>query len=102
MLIVLLLLILLGAVHQVTIGKMAIVDAFFCVCATITTLGCGKKSLFSRTRRSFAVYWILFSTISLALFFLYVAELHIERRLRALLKRVLAFKMTHEDLEAQA
>lgn len=93
------LLILVSAVFQVTIDKMDVVDAIYCSCATITTLGCGDMSFSKSEGRIFAVYWILISCISLTLLFLYVAELNIERRLSSLVKRVLAYKIRHEDLE---
>lgn len=81
---------------------MDVVDAFYCVCATITTLGYGGRSLFSTSGgRIFAAVWILVSCVSLALLFLYVAELSIERRLRPLVKCILDFKMQNDDLEAR-
>jgi len=50
--------------------------------------------------RAFAVIWILTSTITLAQFFLYIAELNTERRQRALANWVRTRKMTSADLEA--
>lgn len=93
------LLILVSTVLQVTIDKMDVVDAIYCSCATITTLGCGDMSFSKSEGLIFAVYWILISCISLTLLFLYVAELNIERRLSSVVKRVLAYKTRHEDLE---
>ncbi|ESR65811.1 hypothetical protein CICLE_v10010277mg [Citrus x clementina] len=93
------LLILVSTVFQVTIDKMDVVDAIYCSCATITTLGCGDMSFSKSEGLIFAVYWILISCISLTLLFLYVAELNIERRLSSVVKRVLAYKTRHEDLE---
>lgn len=93
------LLILVSAVFQVTIDKMDVVDAIYCSCATITTLGCSDMNFSKSGGRIFALYWILISCISLALLFLYVAELNIEKRLSSLVKRVLAYKTRHEDLD---
>ncbi|KAL9444667.1 hypothetical protein AB3S75_017788 [Citrus x aurantiifolia] len=76
---------------------MDVVDAIYCSCASITTLGCGDMSFSKSGGRIFAVYWILISCISLTL--LFHAELNIERRLSSLVKRVLAYKSRHEDLE---
>lgn len=74
-------------------------DAFYCVCSTITTLGYGDESFSTGTGRTFAVFWILSSTVCLAQFFLYLAELYTERRQKSLVKWVLTRKLTASDLE---
>ncbi|KAJ0045000.1 hypothetical protein Pint_03872 [Pistacia integerrima] len=56
----------LGVVLALVEG-MDFVDAFYCVCSTITTLGYGDKSFSTTGGRSFAIIWILTSTISLAI-----------------------------------
>lgn len=76
------------------------VDAFYCVCATVTTLGYGDRSFTSETGRAFAVAWITVSTVVVALFFLYLAELYTERRQKALARWVLTRRTTTTDLEA--
>uniref|UniRef100_A0A5B7B6E8 Putative two-pore potassium channel 1-like n=1 Tax=Davidia involucrata TaxID=16924 RepID=A0A5B7B6E8_DAVIN len=96
----LLVLIVIGTIFLATVEKLDIVDAFYCVCSTITTLGYGDKSFSTRGGRIFAIFWILASTICLAQFFLYVAELNTESRQRALVKWVLTRRMTNMDLEA--
>ncbi|XP_052177252.1 two-pore potassium channel 1 [Diospyros lotus] len=93
-------LILVGTIFLVTVEKLNLVDAFYCVCSTITTLGYGDKSFSSKSGRVFAILWILASTICLAQFFLYVAELNTENRQRAFVDRVLTRKVTNMDLEA--
>jgi potassium channel subfamily K len=98
--ILLLVLIISGTIFLTTVEKLDIVDAFYCVCATITTLGYGDKSFSTKVGRAFAVIWILASTIALAQFFLYIAELNAEKRQRALVERVLTRRMTNVDLEA--
>ncbi|KAM0929512.1 hypothetical protein ACQ4PT_001574 [Festuca glaucescens] len=69
-----------GTVFLWKIEKLSLVDSFYCVCATITTLGYGDKSFSSKLGRTFAVFWIITSTIILALFFMYLAEIYTERR----------------------
>ncbi|GJN13075.1 hypothetical protein PR202_ga31409 [Eleusine coracana subsp. coracana] len=76
------------------------VDAFYCVCATVTTLGYGDRSFSSAVGRAFASVWITVSTLVVALFFLYAAELGAERRQRALARWVLTRRTTSTDLEA--
>ncbi|CAL0325873.1 unnamed protein product [Lupinus luteus] len=76
------------------------VDAFYCVCATITTLGYGDESFSTTTGRTFAVFWILSSTICLAQFFAYLAELYAEGRQKSLAKMILTRKLSPSDLEA--
>ncbi|PIN18610.1 hypothetical protein CDL12_08713 [Handroanthus impetiginosus] len=75
-------------------------DAFYCVCATITTLGYGDKSFSTSGGRIFAAFWILISTICLAQFFYSLAELYTERRRKSLVNWVLTRKLTSSDLEA--
>ncbi|GAB2284760.1 hypothetical protein Dimus_019214 [Dionaea muscipula] len=96
----LLMLVTAGTIFLVVVEKKDIVDSFYCVCCTITTLGYGDKSFSTEGGRIFAVFWILTSTICLGLFFLYVAELSSERRQRELVKWVLARRVTCMDLEA--
>ncbi|XP_042477930.1 two pore potassium channel a-like [Macadamia integrifolia] len=99
-LILLLLLILVGTIFLYKVEKLDLVDAFYCVCSTITTLGYGDKSFSTEMGRVFAVFWILTSTICIAQFFLYLAELNTERRQHLLVKWVLNRRMTYTDLEA--
>ncbi|KAI3466426.1 hypothetical protein Pfo_023089 [Paulownia fortunei] len=100
MLALLVVLFLVGTVFLATIEKLDIVDAFYCVCSTVTTLGYGDKSFSTKAGRVFAIFWILTSTICLAQFLCYVAELNTESRQKALVKYVLTRKMTNVDLEA--
>lgn len=96
----LLVLIIVGTTFLATVEKLDLIDAFYCACVTITTLGYGDQSFKTKGGRIFAVFWILISTITLAQFFVYVAELNTEARHWELAKRVLSRKMTEEDLEA--
>ncbi|XP_010443205.1 PREDICTED: two-pore potassium channel 1-like isoform X1 [Camelina sativa] len=89
-----------GTVFLVMVEKMPVIAAFYCVCSTVTTLGYGDKSFSSGTGRLFAVFWILTSTICLAQFFLYLAELNTETKQRELVKWVLTRRITNDDLEA--
>ncbi|XP_050139952.1 two-pore potassium channel 1-like isoform X4 [Malus sylvestris] len=57
--ILLLLLIIGGTVFLATVEKLSLVDSFYCVCCTITTLGYGDKSFSTQAGRAFAVFWIL-------------------------------------------
>ncbi|GAB4856905.1 hypothetical protein Ancab_014823 [Ancistrocladus abbreviatus] len=93
-------LIAIGTIFLVLVEKEDIVDAFYSVCCTITTLGYGDQSFSTEGGRIFAIVWILTSTICLAQFFLNIAELNTERRRRALVKWVLTRKVTITDLEA--
>ncbi|CAB4308615.1 unnamed protein product [Prunus armeniaca] len=88
-----------GTIFLATVEKLDLVDAFYCVCSTITTLGYGDKSFSTRAGRVFAIFWILTCTICLAQFLLYVAELNAQNRQRALVKWVLSRRMTNVDLE---
>ncbi|KAK3199975.1 hypothetical protein Dsin_023390 [Dipteronia sinensis] len=98
--ILLLVLFLVGTIVLIFVEEMSFVDAFYCVCTTVTTLGYGDQSFKSKMGRIFAVFWILTSTVCLAQFFLYIAELNTEKRQRALVEWVLNRKVTNFDLEA--
>lgn len=76
----LLILVIVGTIFLVNVEKLEVIDAFYCVCSTITTLGYGDKSFSTQAGRIFAVFWILTGTICLAQFFLYMAELNTESR----------------------
>ncbi|KAK4420840.1 Two-pore potassium channel 1 [Sesamum alatum] len=89
-----------GTVFLATVEKLNVVDAFYCVCSTITTLGYGDKSFSTKAGRVFAVFWILTSTICLAQLLCYIAELNTESRQKAVVEYVLTKKMTNVDLEA--
>lgn len=93
-------LIIVGTVFLFVVEELSFMDAFYCVCSTITTLGYGDESFSTRGGRIFAIFWILSSTICLAQFFLYLAELCTERRQRAMANWVLTRKLTFSDLEA--
>ncbi|CAA0818011.1 Two-pore potassium channel 1 [Striga hermonthica] len=75
-------------------------DAFYCVCATITTLGYGDESFSTGGGRLFAAVWILVSTVCLAQFFYCGAELYTERRRKSFVEWVLSRELTSTDLEA--
>lgn len=96
---ILLVMIVIGTVFLVKVEGFDFVDAFYCVCSTITTLGYGDKSFSTTGGRVFAVFWILTGTILLAQLFLSLAEMNTERRQRELAKWVLDRKMTRRDLE---
>ncbi|CAL4935995.1 unnamed protein product [Urochloa decumbens] len=89
-----------GTLFLWKVEKLSLVDSFYCVCATITTLGYGDKSFSSKLGRVFAIFWIIMSTILMAQFFLYLAELYTERRQKMLAKWVLNRRITTMDLEA--
>ncbi|KAJ8429462.1 hypothetical protein Cgig2_015314 [Carnegiea gigantea] len=96
---VLLVLIIIGTIFLALVEKLDFVDSFYCVVATITTLGYGDRSFSTEGGRTFAVLWILVSTVCLGQFFLYVAELYTERRQNSLVHWVLTRRVTNRDLE---
>ncbi|XP_060195339.1 two-pore potassium channel 1-like [Lycium barbarum] len=95
----LMVLIVVGTVFLAKVEKLSTIEAFYCVCSTITTLGYGDKSFSTKVGRVFAIFWILTGTICVALFFLYAAEFNTERRQKDLVKWVLTRRMTNVDLE---
>ncbi|KAL7088499.1 hypothetical protein ACP275_13G130400 [Erythranthe tilingii] len=99
-LVALVMLVIVGTVFLYWKEGLEFFDAFYCVCATITTLGYGDKSFSTSGGRVFAAFWILISTICLAQFFYSLAELYTERRRKSLVNWVLTRKFTVSDLEA--
>ncbi|CAI0437493.1 unnamed protein product [Linum tenue] len=89
-----------GTIFLHRVENLGLVDSFYCVCSTVTTLGYGDKSFSTSGGRLFAVVWIILSTLGLAQLFFYVAEVFTESRQRELVNWVLARKMTAVDLEA--
>lgn len=96
----LVILVIVGTLILSLVEKLGIIDAFYCVCSTVTTLGYGDKSFSTTSGRAFAVVWILISTICLAQCFVHLAELHAEQRQQSFVKWVLARRLTFGDLEA--
>ncbi|KAJ6901434.1 two-pore potassium channel 1-like [Populus alba x Populus x berolinensis] len=80
-------LMLVGTVFLYMVEDLDIIDAFYCVCCTITTLGYGDKSFSTGGGRLFALFWML-------------TELFTESRQRTLVHWVLTRKTTNLDLEA--
>lgn len=99
-LVLLVVLIITGTVFLYEKEGLELFDAFYCVCATITTLGYGDKSFSTSGGRVFAAFWILISTVCLAQFFYSLAELYTDRRRKSLVNWVLTRKFTVSDLEA--
>ncbi|CAH1439886.1 unnamed protein product [Lactuca virosa] len=52
-----------GTLFLSLVEQLSYFEAFYCVCATITTLGYGDKSFSTQGGRLFAVFWILITTI---------------------------------------
>ncbi|XP_040988773.1 two-pore potassium channel 1-like [Juglans microcarpa x Juglans regia] len=97
----LLVLIITGTTFLATVEKLDLIDAFYCVSITITTLGYGDESFKTKGGRVFAVFWILASTITLAQFFACIADLNTGSRHGELVKRVLSnWKTIDDELEA--
>lgn len=93
-------LLIVGVVFNIVIEEMTFVDAFYCVCVTVTTLGYGDHSFKTATGRLCGALWMLTSTVCLAQFFLYIAELRTESRQLKLAQWVLHRKTTQTDLQA--
>ncbi|KAJ4704088.1 Two-pore potassium channel like [Melia azedarach] len=98
--IILLVLITVGTLFLAVVENLQFIDAFYCVCSTITTLGYGDQSFSTGIGRLFAAFWILSSTICLAQFFLYLTELYTEKRQKSIIKWVLTRQLTLSDLES--
>ncbi|KAL2455505.1 Two-pore potassium channel 1 [Forsythia ovata] len=92
-------LVIIGTVFLAAVEKLDIVDAFYCVCSTLTTLGYGDKSFSTKAGRIFAIFWILISTLCLVKLLCYVVEIHTERRHKAF-EWYLIKRSTNFDIES--
>lgn len=90
----------LGTIFLCQIENLSLFDAFYCVCATITTLGYGDKSFSTKWGRLFASFWILMSTICLGQLFYSIAELYTEKRRKSMFRWALMRELTNSDLQA--
>ncbi|MED6183390.1 hypothetical protein PIB30_037482 [Stylosanthes scabra] len=95
-----LVLITVGVIFLSCVEDLDLVDALYCVCSTVTTLGYGDESFSTSIGRAFAVLWILSSTICLAQCFAYLAEMHTDEKQKSLAKMILSRKISRPDLEA--
>ncbi|KAJ6690754.1 hypothetical protein OIU85_006949 [Salix viminalis] len=93
-------LMMIGSVFLYMIEDLDAVDAFYCVCSTISTLGYGDKSFSTGFGRMFAVVWILTGTVGVGQLYMYIVELFTESRQRALVNWVLTKMMANSDFEA--
>lgn len=93
-------LMIIGAIFLHVVEDLDIIDSLFCVCTTVTTLGFGAESFRTKGGRAFGVLWILSSTLCLGQFFLYVTEVFMEDRQRALVNRIQTQGLANLDLEA--
>lgn len=91
--------VILGILFLHLVEGLDFIDAFYCVCATVTTLGYGDQSFSSGAGRLFAVFWILSGTAFVAQFFLYVTEMYAQRRQKAFFQWVVAKRLSCADLE---
>ncbi|KAJ9154185.1 hypothetical protein P3X46_027548 [Hevea brasiliensis] len=92
-------LMMIGTIFLFAVEDLNIIDALFCVCSTVSTLGFGDKSFSTAGGRAFGIFWILSSTLGMGQFYLYVAELFTESRQKALVNWILTWRMTNLDLE---
>ncbi|KAF3637991.1 Two pore potassium channel a [Capsicum annuum] len=90
----------LGTIFLCKVEDLSLFDAFYCVCASISTLGYGDKSFSTKWGRLFASFWILMSTICLGQLFYSLAELYTEQRRKSLFRWVLNRELTNSDLQA--
>ncbi|XP_077250946.1 two pore potassium channel c-like isoform X2 [Tasmannia lanceolata] len=90
----------LGMVMVRVLEGLSWVDSFYLSVTSVTTVGYGDYAFKTLKGRLFASVWLLVSTLAVARAFLYMTELRIEKRNRAIAKWVLQKKMTIGDLVA--
>ncbi|KAI3673868.1 hypothetical protein L6452_39998 [Arctium lappa] len=89
-------LILVGTIVLVSLEELDNIHAFYCIFATITSVG-SDNCFSTKGGRVFAVFWMLLGTFYLALAFLTFAELYAQRKQKSFEKSVLERTTTPED-----
>lgn len=75
-------------------------DAVYLAVMSVTTVGYGDQAFRTMRGRLFASAWLLVSTLAVARAFLYLAEMRIDKRHRAMAKWVLSRDMTVSEFLA--
>jgi potassium channel subfamily K, other eukaryote len=75
-------------------------DAVYLAVMSVTTVGYGDQAFRTMPGRLFAAAWLLVSTLAVARAFLYLAEMRIDKRHRAMAKWVLSRDMTVSEFLA--
>ncbi|XP_027368573.1 two-pore potassium channel 3-like [Abrus precatorius] len=75
-------------------------DSFYLSITSVTTVGYGDYSFKTVTGRSFAILWLLVSTLAFAKAFVYLADYSVHKRTREMAKWVLKKKITLSDFPA--
>lgn len=89
-----------GTLAVRSLERLSWLDSFYVTVTSVTTLGYGDYAFETLEGRLFASVWLLVSTLAVARAFLYLTELRIDRRNRAIAKWVLHREMTLGDLVA--
>ncbi|CAK9269449.1 unnamed protein product [Sphagnum jensenii] len=87
-----------GTLVMMHLEKLHWIDALYCTIMSVTTVGYGDHTFKSFQGRLFAALWLLFSTLAVARCFLYLAEVRVDKRHRAIAKWVLRRGLTFADL----
>lgn len=89
-----------GALVLYFVEDLGWVDALYLAVMSVTTVGYGDRAFKTPEGRLFAAIWLLFSTLTVARAFLYLAEARIDKRHRMVAKWVLHREITVQDLLA--
>ncbi|KAJ9568074.1 hypothetical protein OSB04_004040 [Centaurea solstitialis] len=89
-------LVLVGTIVLVSLEDLDNIHAFYCIFATITSVG-SDNCFSTKSGRVFAIFWMLLGTFYLALAFLTFAELYAQRKQKSFEKSVLQRTTTPED-----
>ncbi|XP_050216348.1 two-pore potassium channel 1-like [Mercurialis annua] len=92
---VLLIFMLVGVIYLNSSQNLRLVDAIYCVCTTIATVGYGDKAFSDVGGRLFGAVWILTGTFGTGQFFLYMTEEFVENRQKALVNWILTRGMVN-------
>ncbi|CAM6008559.1 unnamed protein product [Sphagnum balticum] len=87
-----------GTLVMMHMEKLHWIDALYCTIMSVTTVGYGDQTFKSFQGRLFAALWLLVSTLAVARCFLYLAEVRVDKRHRAIAKWVLQRGLTFADL----
>lgn len=90
----------LGTISAHFLENLGWVDSFYLSVTSVTTVGYGDYAFTTLIGRSFAIIWLLVSTLAVGRAFLYLTEYSIDKRNRNITKWILHKKITLSDLVA--
>ncbi|GAQ82285.1 Tandem pore domain K+ channel [Klebsormidium nitens] len=89
-----------GMIVLMKVEGMDWVDALYCACVSVSSIGYGDRSFRTPFGRLFATFWLLLSVLTVAKSITLIAEARLESRQKKFVKEVLCKGLTSTDFQA--